>query len=97
MPKIFCLAFFFEFLWPVKVSDFHSPLVHCCARMGLSFTVTLKFPINVLFALFLQNLFNFVFDREVDLVAAVVDLVPLLLSEPMFKIIVNSMKNKPLK
>ena len=65
--------------------------------MGLSFTVMLKFPINVLFAVFLQNLFNFVFDRELDLVAAVVDLVPLLLSEPMFKIIVNSMKNKPLK
>ena len=83
----------------MKVSDFHSPLVHHYTKrkMVLSFTVTLKFPINLLFALFLQNLFNFVFDRELDLVVAVVDLVPLLLSEPIFKIIVNSMKNKPLK
>ena len=66
------------------------------------FAVALNVPINILFDLFLQNLFNFVFNRETELevevdsaaAVVVVDLVPLLLSEQMFKIIVNSMKNK---
>lgn len=40
--KILFIAFFFEFLWPMKVSNLHGSLVHHLTRrrMVLSFTVT---------------------------------------------------------